>query len=215
MMKLKLLVLFAMTILVVSVSAPTGEGGGDSEVIPPNAIGFLGGSWHPAPECVQCHVSLLSDDVLRAKLGSCECHREAYTSDGDIDMGKIRTNAHDTKACIDCHIGTGLKSFMAIPGDEIHNVHVNVDCQGCHDERELINIPETGRCETCHSANPHTVHGNKTDDLCVVCHGSYGIKYKAEGYQMEEGVPVEIVQEETIYPTISNTLKAFIEFIFK
>jgi hypothetical protein len=215
MMKIKLFALLAMVIFVTAASVPIGEGDGQSEVIPPNPSGFLAGRWHPAPECVQCHVSLLSEGTLRAKLGSCDCHGKDYTTNGEIDMGKIRTNAHDIKACIDCHIGTGVESFLTVPCDEIHNVHVNVDCQGCHDEKELINIPKTGRCEACHSANPHAVHGNKTGDLCVVCHGSYGIKYKEEGYQMVEGVPVEAVQEETIYPTISNTLKAFIEFLFK
>lgn len=214
-MKIKLFAWLVMAILVAAVSVPVGEGDGDSEVIPPNPSGFLGGSWHPAPECVQCHVSLLSEGVLRAKLGSCECHRALYTTSGAIDMGKIRTNAHDIKACIDCHIGSGLASFLEIPCDEIHDVHVNVDCQGCHNEQELITIPESGRCETCHSANPHTVHGDKTGDLCVVCHGAYGIKYKEEGYQMEEGVPVETIQEETIYPTISNMLRAIMEFTFK
>jgi len=216
MMKIKLFTLLVMVILVAAVSVPTGEGDRASEVIPPNLSKFLAGSWHPAPECVQCHVSLLSDGALRAKLGSCECHRKDYTSAGDIDMGKIRTVAHDIKACIDCHIGAGVvASIQAIPCDEIHNVHMGVDCEACHNEKKSIVIPETGRCDSCHDVNPHAVHGNKTDDLCVVCHGAYGIKYKEEGYQMREGVPVEVVQEETIYPTISNLLKALVKFIFK
>lgn len=215
MMKIKLFTLLVMVVLVAAVSVPTGEGDGASEVIPPNPSGFLAGGWHPAPECVQCHVSLLSEGALRAKLGSCECHRKEYTSAGEIDMGKIRTVAHDIKACIDCHIGAGVASIQAIPCDEIHKLHVGADCQACHNEKRSIAIPETGRCDSCHDVNPHAVHGNKTGDLCVVCHGAYGIKYKEEGYQMVKGVPVAEVQEETIYPTISNLLKALVKFIFK
>jgi hypothetical protein len=215
MMKIELFALLVMAILFTVVSVSTGEGDGHSEAIPPNPSGFLAGRWHPAPECVQCHVSLLSEGALRAKLGSCDCHGKTYISAGGIDMGKIRKNAHDIKACIDCHIGAGVASIQAIPCDEIHNVHVGTDCQACHNERKSIVIPETGRCDSCHDVNPHAVHGNKTGDLCVVCHGAYGIKYKEEGYQMIEGVPVETFQEETIYPTISNLLKALVKFIFE
>lgn len=216
-MKIRPLAMLVMVILVAAVSVPVGEGDSDSEVIPPNSAGFLAGSWHPAPECVQCHVSLLSEDALRAKLGSCECHLSLYSPpEGPIDMEKIRKTAHDIKACIDCHIGTGLASFREIHCDEIHDVHVNVDCQGCHNERKLITIPESGRCDSCHSADPHTVHGEKTGDLCVICHGAYGAEYKEVGYQLVEGVPAAAaVQEEASYPTISNVLKAVIEFIFK
>ena len=213
MMKIKLFALLAMVIFVTVASVPIGEGDMDGEVIPPNPSGFLAGRWHPAPECVQCHVSLLSEGALRAKLGSCECHLKTYTSAGGIDMGKIRKDAHDIKACIGCHMGAGVASIQAIPCDEIHDVHVGADCQACHNERKRITIPESGRCDSCHDANPHAVHGNKTGDMCVICHGAYGIKYKEEGYQMMEGIPVEAVQEETIYPTISNLLKALVKFI--
>jgi hypothetical protein len=214
-MKLKPFALLAVVILVAVVS--TGIGEGDSEVIPPNTAGFLGGGWHPAPECIQCHVSLLSDGALRAKLGSCECHRETYTSGGKIDNEKIREKAHGIKACVDCHIGSGIAASAGeIPCDELHRPHVSVDCQECHGKRESITIPENVNCDFCHSGDAHFVHGNKTGNLCVVCHGSFGIKYKGEGYQMkEEGVLVEKKPEEVTHPTIYNILKAVIELVFK
>ncbi|MBA7516314.1 hypothetical protein ES705_08361 [subsurface metagenome] len=213
-MELKLFAVLVIVILVVAVSISIGEG--DSEAIPPNTVGFLGGGWHPAPECIQCHVSLLSEGALRAKLGSCECHRETYTSGGKIDNEKIRENAHGIKACIDCHIGSGIATSAGeVPSDEIHRPHVSLDCQACHGERESITIPEKGNCDFCHLGDAHFVHGNKTGDLCVVCHGSFGLKYKEVGYQMKEGVPVEKKPEEVTYPTISNILKAVIELIFK
>lgn len=214
-MELKQFALLVIVILVVAVSTGIGEEDSDSEVIPPNTAGFLSGRWHPAPECIQCHVSLLSEGALRAKLGSCECHRETYTSGGKIDNEKIRKNAHGVMVCIDCHIGTGTVSTQAIPCDELHRVHTHVDCQACHGERMSITIPENGNCDFCHRGEAHFVHGDKTGNLCVACHGSFGIKYKAEGYQMKEDVLEEKKTEETTYPTISNLLKALIELIFK
>jgi len=211
-MQIKLFAVFAMAILVAAVSISIGEGDKGSEVIPPNPKGFIG-TWHPAPECGQCHVSLLSDKGLHAKLGSCQCHREVYTTGGNIDMEKIRKDAHGVTVCIDCHIGSG--SVEGITGDKIHRPHEHVDCQACHGKRESIMIPETGNCDFCHLGDAHSVHGNKTGNLCVVCHGSFGIKYKEEGYQLKEGVFVEKKKEEMAYPTISNILKALIEIIFK
>jgi hypothetical protein len=210
-------VLVTMVILVAAVSISIGEGDRASEVIPPNPSGFLGGGrgWHPAPECVQCHVSLLSDGALRAKLGNCKCHGGAYTSGGAIDMDKIRKDAHGVTVCIDCHIGSGIAiSAGEIPCDEIHRLHVRVDCQACHGKRESLTIPD-GNCDFCHIGDAHSVHGNKMGDLCVVCHGPFGIEYKEGGYQMKEGELVEKKTEEMTYPTISNILKALIKFIFK
>jgi len=213
-MKLKLFAFLVMVIFVAALSIGMGEGDRASEVIPPNPRGFIG-TWHPVPECGQCHVSLLSEGALRAKLGSCKCHKEAYTTAGAIDMDKIRTVAHGSKTCIDCHIGSGIvTSAEETPCDEIHRVHVSVDCQACHDERESLTIPD-GNCDFCHLGDAHSVHGNKMGDLCVACHGSFGIKYKEEGYQLKEGVPVEKKKEEISYPTISNILKALMELIFK
>jgi len=218
MMKIKLFAVLGMAILIAAVSASIGMGEEDEneEVIPPNTAGFLGGGWHPAPECIQCHVSLLSEGALRAKLGSCECHRNIYTSGGDIDMGKIRQNAHGVPVCIDCHIGSGMiTSEDAIPCDEVHRPHVEIDCQACHGENENIIIPESGNCDSCHSADAHAAHGNKTGDLCVACHGSFGVKYKEEGYQLIEGVPISNAPEEMTYPTISNILRALINVMFE
>ncbi len=204
---MKLLALLAVVVLMaVSIGA------GGEEAIPPNTAGFLAGGWHPAPECVQCHVSLLSDSALRAKLGSCQCHGAAYTTGGNIDMDKIREKAHGVEVCIDCHIGSGIATGT---GDRIHRPHSHVECQRCHGERANIAIPENGSCNYCHPGDAHSVHGNKTGDLCVVCHGSFGIKYKEKGYEMKEGVPVEKKPEEITYPTILNILKAFRRLLVK
>jgi len=215
-MKLKLLALLVVVILIATVSISISEGERDKEVIPPNTAGFLSGGWHPAPECIQCHVSLLSEGALRAKLGNCQCHQVAYSSGGKIDNEKIRKSAHGVTVCIDCHIGSGIAtSAEEIPCDKIHRPHVRVECQECHDERENIMIPESGSCDSCHPGDAHSVHGNETGNLCVACHGSFGIKYKEKGYQMKEGVPMEKKPEEITYPTIYNILKEFIGYIFK
>jgi hypothetical protein len=218
MLKLKVFALFIMIILVALITICIGQVDRGREVIPPNPKGFIG-YWHPAPECGQCHVSLLSDRELVAKLGSCNCHREAYTTGGAIDTDKISKTAHGTKICVDCHIGTGMVNItQEIPGDKYHKIHQETDCQKCHGKRENIALPAGKNCDSCHISNPHTVHGNKTGDMCVICHGPFGIQYKEEGYQLIEGVPLEKNQKETgemTYPTISNILKALIEFIFK
>ena len=210
--------LCAVLVMVLLIAAVSGVCKGDEEVIPPNTVGFLGGGWHPADECKQCHVSLLSKDALRAKLGSCECHREAYTTGGKIDGGKIREKAHGIPVCIDCHIGSGIVTRAGnISCDDVHRPHMLVACQDCHSERESIVIPETGSCDSssCHPGDAHSTHGNKTGDLCVACHGSFGLKYKEEGYQLEEGVPVEKKPEEATYPTISHIVKGLIGTIVK
>lgn len=217
MMKIKLFALFVMVFLVAAAPSPcTGDRESESEVVPPNPMGFIG-SWHPVPECGQCHVTLLSDGELRAKLGSCKCHKEAYTSGGNIDMGKIRTVAHGSKICVDCHIGSGmLTSAGEIPCDDIHRVHDGgVDCQACHGEEDDPLIPETGNCNFCHLGDGHSIHGQKTGDLCVSCHGAFGSEYKEAGYQMVEGVPVVIEEEMVKHPTILNTLKALIRFVIE
>ncbi len=184
-----------------------------SEVIPPNPTGFIG-SWHPAPECGQCHVSLLPESRLRSMVSSCVCHAKGYTTGGSIDNEKIRTRAHEIRICIDCHIGTGVvKRGEGIPGKEIHRVHLNVECRSCHGAGKSPVIPESGNCSSCHHGSAHSIHGTRTQDLCVACHGAFGIKYKERGYQMEEGVPVLRKEEEKSYPTILNILKALLRFI--
>lgn len=215
MMKNKLVALFLTAVFIVVVPAlGMGEKASANEVIPPNTQGFIG-SWHPVPECGQCHVTLLSEKELRAKLGSCNCHKEAYTSGGNIDMEKIRTVAHGSKTCVDCHLGSGLlNSAGEIPSDDLHQAHVNVDCQACHGvDTDNPIVPETGNCNFCHLGDGHSVHGTKTGELCVSCHGAFGLDYKEEGYQMVEGIPVVVKPEEVKYPTILNTLKALITFI--
>ena len=211
MMKLKLFALLVLAILAATVS--TGLGEGDEDVIPPNPMDFIG-SWHPVPECGQCHVSLLSDGALRAKLGSCRCHDDVYTTAGKIDMGKIRTVAHGSMTCIDCHVGSGIvTSAEEISRDEIHCVHVEVDCLACHEDSDQPTIPDAN-CDFCHRGDAHTVHADKTSSLCVACHGSFGIKYKEEGYQLKEGEFVVEEPEEVKYPTILNMLKAIVNFVF-
>jgi hypothetical protein len=203
------------TLLVVVIVAGvvfSGMGGGE-EVIPPNPTGFIG-SWHPVPECGQCHVSLLSEEALRAKLGSCNCHREAYTSAGAIDRDKIRKNAHGNMVCIDCHVGAGIASSgEGLPRDDLHRLHSPVYCQACHEEGAKISIPESGDCDFCHLGDAHAIHGNNTGNLCVSCHGSFGLDYKEKGYQLVGGVPMEQGSEEMTYPTITNIFKAVINLI--
>ncbi|OYT66942.1 hypothetical protein B6V00_02350 [ANME-1 cluster archaeon ex4572_4] len=173
------------------------------EVIPPNSKNFIG-SWHPVPECGQCHVSLLSEKALQSKLGSCKCHDKDYTTGGAVDREKIRRLAHGEKTCVDCHIGSGTVAGAAgtadesagagaeIPCDEIHRVHLSVECQACHggEKEKKPTIPKTANCNSCHLGDAHSIHGDKIGSLCVACHGSFGLKYKEEGYKMKEGVLV-------------------------
>ncbi|HID20568.1 MAG TPA: hypothetical protein EYP28_06510 [Methanophagales archaeon] len=207
---MKIFALLVVVILVAIVSIGIGEG---EEVIPPNPGRFIG-SWHPAPECGPCHTSLLSEDAVNEKLGNCKCHREAYTSNERIDGDKIRKTAHGVKVCIDCHIGSGIGvSKGELPGEDLHRLHRQVDCQACHDEGASLLIPSSGNCDLCHSGDSHSIHGDMTGNLCVACHGSFGIEYKEKGYILIEGVPKK--PEEVTYPTITNMLKAIIKFIFE
>jgi len=200
---------------------------GVQEVIPPNSKNFIG-SWHPVPECGQCHVSLLSEKALQSKLGSCKCHDKDYTTGGVVDREKIRRLAHGEKTCVDCHIGSGTVARAAgttgtadesagagaeIPCDEIHRVHLSVECQACHggEKEKKPTIPKTANCNSCHLGDAHSIHGDKIGSLCVACHGSFGLKYKEEGYKMKEGVlvPARVGrEEEEKYPTILNILKS-------
>ncbi len=182
------------------------------EVIPPNPTGFIG-KWHPAPECVQCHVSLLPDNRLSSMVSSCVCHANEYETGSSIDNKKISAKAHGIKTCIDCHIGTGVIKGEEIPSREIHRVHENVSCEGCHGTAEKTVIPKSANCNSCHTGGVHSIHGNRTGDLCVVCHGAFGIKYKEAGYQMKGEIPVTKKEEEKVYPTILNILKALFEFV--
>jgi hypothetical protein len=205
--------LFALLVVVIFVTVGFIGMGGGEEVIPPNPTGFIG-DWHPAPECGQCHVSLLSKEALLAKLGSCNCHREEYTSAGLIDGDKIRKNAHGSMVCIDCHVGSGIAtSGGELPCDDLHRLHSPVYCQACHDEGVNILIPASGNCNLCHRGDAHAIHGNNTGNLCVSCHGSFGIEYKAKGYLLIDGVPVEQEAEEMTYPTITNIFKAILNLI--
>jgi len=206
------IVIVILALLAVAVTTCTGMSDENSEVIPPNPTGFIG-SWHPAPECVQCHVSLLPESRLRSMVSSCVCHGKEYVTGGAIDNEKIRTKAHGIQACIDCHIGTGIAKAGEISANEIHRVHLNVDCRGCHEAGKNLRIPESGDCNSCHQGGVHSIHGNRTGELCVACHGSFGIKYKEKGYKMKEGVPVIKSEEEKRYPTILNMLKALLKFI--
>lgn len=208
--KMKKFALLVVAIVAAVVFTGMVEG---EEVIPPNPMGFIG-SWHPVPECGQCHVSLLSEEALVAKLGSCNCHREEYTSAGVIDGDKIRKDAHGTMVCIDCHVGSGIAtSGDELPCDELHRLHSAVFCQACHDEGMNISIPVSINCDLCHLGDAHAIHGNNTSDLCVSCHGSFGIEYKEKGYVLIGGVPKAQESEEVTYPTITNILKAVINLI--
>lgn len=215
-MKSKLFALLVTVFLVATAPSLCMEkGNSTSEVIPPNPTGFIG-SWHPVPECGQCHVTLLTGDELRAKLGSCRCHDKVYITGGKIDRDTIRTVAHGSKVCVDCHVGSGiLISAGNIPSNGLHRAHELVDCQACHGNGSNPIIPKTNNCTSCHLGGVHTIHGKETGELCVVCHGAFGIKYKAEGYQGIEGVPVAVKPKEVEYPTILNTLKALIKFIIR
>ena len=103
-------------------------------------------------------------------------------------MERIRQNAHGIKVCIDCHIGTGVvRDVNKIPSDEFHKVHIDVDCQACHGAKGSVAIPQETNCDFCHPGDAHFVHGNKTGELCVVCHGSFGVKYKEELGVLRDG----------------------------
>ena len=182
------------------------------EVLPPNTANFLAGRWHPAPECVQCHVSLLTKDELNAKLGSCNCHSAAYSTAGNLDMEKIREKAHGIKVCVDCHIGTGLADPKNISCGKFHRAHQGARCEACHIQegsREPF-VPESTSCDACHSRDPHAAHGAKTTELCVVCHGEFGEKYKEAGVLPPEIGGEAREQGETAkapFPTISELFK--------
>lgn len=189
------------------------------EVIPEMPKGTSMGSWHPSAMCDQCHATLIPKDQVPAILGSCKCHRDEFTSGGKIDVVFIE-EVHGIKTCTRCHIGSWDEE-ETLTYDTIHTVHAQIHCNLCHGDLENIDTPESKNCDFCHKGGVHFVHSNKTEDLCLTCHGTAGKKYLEEDVSVEDiflmsnNTTASVAQDyRPKYPTILNILKSLIDLIF-
>lgn len=205
---IRIILILLLSVYIVGVSS------GD-EVIPGMSKGTFMGNWHPSGMCDQCHATLIPREQVPGILGSCKCHRAEYTHGGKIDIGKI-DEVHGIKTCTRCHIGS-VAGKSPITYDTIHNVHAQVECTSCHGDKASIMTPEDKKCDLCHIEGVHFVHGQKTEDLCIKCHGTASKKYLEEDVSVED---IFVINNETTiipkrsYPTILNLLKNLIDTLF-
>jgi hypothetical protein len=148
-------------------------------------------SFHAAEtECVSCHIE---DDQHMGNLGEdcAACHRETTWDDAfydhELSSGYALTGAHETVACIGCHIGeqyeeTPETCIGCHQEDDSHMGENGTECADCHTtqnweettfdhfartEFALIDSHSGLTCESCHEGNKFEV---ETPDQCVGCH---------------------------------------------
>jgi hypothetical protein len=162
-------------------------------------------SWHPGAFCIPCHYTLLSKDKAQSISNGCKCH-DYVSSDAvnkySVDMKKI-FDIHKDIVCIRCH--AGVKDGNNITASDFHRIMSKEACLACHTYvNGTIQKPQKTNCSDCHSGDPHVVHGNKLENMCVICHGDFAQKYvtnKTVGTVLAK--PVEVVPE---YPTIGQII---------
>ncbi|MDY6965901.1 MAG: hypothetical protein SVM80_08035 [Halobacteriota archaeon] len=213
------LVFFVFTLIISATSILMAEAESESKDTVSSG-GFLG-NWHHSEMCDDCHATLLSKDQLTRITGYCKCHRDEFMTGGKADMEKL-SKAHGISTCVRCHVGTVGDVGAEITYANIHIAHVDADCEKCHGDKENIFTPEVKECNLCHQGGIHLVHGDKTGEMCAICHGSAGKVFEEEDYSdypVEELViPDSITPDESTssprYPTILVMLREFIAFIF-
>jgi len=181
------------------------------EVYPKNPDLFWRG--HPTEACDYCHYTYIPHDRMTGLMRACVCHKDPYTTGGKVDISKVSEHAHASKPCSACHFGTARVEDVSL--QDFHRTHIHVNCTYCHSrEGSSIGIPETKNCEKCHNQGPHLVHGERTDAMCVICHGKFGEECRKKGYTAEKIAPVNETTQKTIkIPTILDLLRTLLEII--
>ena len=166
--------------------------------------------WHPGSYCIQCHFSLLDKTQAQQMSNTCKCHdyRPAGNIDGyTINMTKIY-DIHKDNMCIRCHIGN--KNQQTITAQDFHRI-MPIACSNCHNYTNgTYQVPAKKNCSDCHAdGNPHVVHGDKIEKLCVACHGEeFANKYVNKKIEITAQGMVVVPENTTVreYPTISSFL---------
>jgi len=134
--------------------------------------------WHPGAYCIPCHYTLLDTEQARAISNGCKCH---YVGPGipenkyKIDMAPI-FDIHKDIVCIKCHVGN--KDGNNVTEADFHRVMNKVACLSCHTfENGTYQKPQKTKCSDCHGGDPHVVHGDRLQKMCVACHGEFVLDY--------------------------------------
>lgn len=176
--------------------------------------------WHPGGYCIPCHYSLMTLDKAKNISNTCGCHNlrpAGQTSGYKIDMSKIY-GIHNNIICIRCHIG--MKNQDGVTAQDFHRI-MPIACSNCHTYTNgTIQIPDKKNCSDCHAdGNPHVVHGNKIETLCVACHGEdFASKYTSGIVSIpnNNGTTAKPVGVSfTDYPTITRFLYKIFGTIMK
>ena len=181
----------------------------------------LTGRWHPGALCISCHYSLSTVEKAQSISAGCKCHDKIYVpkdakSIYEVDNSKI-FDLHKEIVCARCHIGNKNREVTV---QDLHSLKSKLECVQCHvTENDTIKIPEKKKCYECHNGDPHVVHSNKTEKLCVACHGEFGERYLENNLLTPEKdmLPATLVKNETEvvkeYPTIVDFVISIIKSI--
>jgi hypothetical protein len=181
----------------------------------------LTGRWHPGALCITCHYSLTDKEKAQNISNGCKCHSTEYIPKGAISSYNVNKtkifDLHEKIVCVRCHIGVKDREITV---KDLHEIKNKIACTKCHIiDNATIKIPEKKLCYECHGGDPHVVHGNKTEKLCIACHGEFGERYinrTLKGAEMEL-VPEYLKKNETKVvegvPTIFDFLAKIIKSI--
>lgn len=173
--------------------------------------------WHDGAFCLSCHYSLMDAGNATKISYTCKCHDyrpKGVTRGYKVDSAKI-LDIHKDIICIRCHIGT--KGSRNASFEDYHSIHKKEDCTTCHQyPNGSIQIPEKRNCSDCHaSGNPHVVHTDHVERLCIPCHGEYFAK-KFIGKEINVSTIGNITVksiEVREYPTITRVLDRIYKII--
>lgn len=186
----------------------------------------LENNWHPGSFCIPCHYTLLGNERASSISTGCTktCHAQAnWPKDSKskyfVDITKI-SKIHKEILCIKCHVGS--KSGINVTAVDFHMVMSKTDCMECHTYVNGTYMkPEKTRCSDCHAGDPHVVHGNRLEKMCVACHGKFGENYVNNSGGTNEKLklssPLNASRAKTLteYPTLGQFMSKIIESIMQ
>ncbi len=164
--------------------------------------------WHPGAYCIPCHYTLLDVEQARAISNGCKCHYIGPRNpEGKykVDMTPI-FDLHKDIVCIKCHVGN--KEGNNVTEADFHRVMNKVACLSCHTfENGTYQKPQKTKCSDCHGGDPHVVHGDRIQKMCVACHGEFGENY-ADQLKLTSAPNQSQTTKE--YPTIGEIMTRII-----
>jgi len=185
-------------------------------------VGSFMGNWHHSEMCDDCHKMLIPQEELARIQGYCKCHNNNVLTSNGVNLEQLG-KLHGMQTCISCHVGSSGSSGDEMAKMNIHSAHAGADCEKCHGDKASIHTPDGKECNFCHKGGVHLVHGQRTEDMCVTCHGPAGEGYKEDDTTLEaimtprdnniEGITVINNTASPEYPTIMGLLREFVAFI--